>query len=126
MPAEYIENIFNLQYVMLRKSLGTSIAILNIDEFIIIICAQAGYEVAIRDIEQRFVDGGMSNIKKNLGRSVEKKKITQDDMDSILGRINPTLDLKVAASNVDLVVEVVRAGRYGRKTGKGVCDYTKR
>ncbi len=47
-------------------------------------------------------------------------------MDSILGRINPTLDLKVAASNVDLVVEVVRAGRYGRKTGKGVCDYTKR
>ncbi len=126
MPAEYIENIFNLQYVMLRKSLGTSIAILNIDEFIIIICAQAGYEVAIRDIEQRFVDGGMSNIKKNLGRSVEKKKITQDDMDSILGRIKPTLDLKEAASNVDLVVEVVRAGRYGRKTGKGVCDYTKR
>ena len=71
------------------------------------VCAQAGYEVAIRDIEQRFIDGGMSTIKKNLGRSVEKKKITQDDMDSTLGRIKPTLDLKEAASDADLVVEVV-------------------
>jgi len=28
------------------------------------VCAQAGYEVALRDIEQRFVDGGMNTIKK--------------------------------------------------------------
>jgi len=71
------------------------------------VCAQAGYQVAIRDIEQRFIDGGMNTIKKNLGRSVEKGKMTQDEMDTVLGRINPTLDLKAAATDADLVVEVV-------------------
>jgi 3-hydroxybutyryl-CoA dehydrogenase len=71
------------------------------------VCAQAGYEVAIRDIEQRFIDGGMNTIRKNLARDVEKGKRTQADMDAILGRIKPTLDLKAAAAGADLIVEVV-------------------
>ncbi|MEN6358732.1 MAG: 3-hydroxyacyl-CoA dehydrogenase NAD-binding domain-containing protein [Smithella sp.] len=71
------------------------------------VCAQAGYEVALRDIEQRFVDGGMNTIKKNLIRDVEKGKLAQDEMNAILGRINPTLDLKEAAAGADIVVEVV-------------------
>jgi 3-hydroxybutyryl-CoA dehydrogenase len=71
------------------------------------VCAQAGYEVALRDIEQRFIDGGMNTIKKNLGRDVEKGKKTQEEADRILGRLKPTLDLKEAAGDADLVVEVV-------------------
>ncbi len=71
------------------------------------VCAQAGYEVAMRDIEQRFLDGGISTIRKNLQREVEKGKRTQAEMDGILGRIKPTLDLKEAAGDADLVVEVV-------------------
>jgi len=71
------------------------------------VCAQAGYQVAIRDIEQRFIDGGMNTIRKNLARDVEKAKRTQADMDAILGRIKPTLDLKAAAADADLIVEVV-------------------
>ncbi len=74
---------------------------------IVQVCAQAGYEVAMRDIEQRFIDGGMNTIRKNLARDVEKGKKTQADMDAILGRIKPTLDLKAAAADADLVVEVV-------------------
>jgi 3-hydroxybutyryl-CoA dehydrogenase len=71
------------------------------------VCAQAGYDVALRDIEQKFVDGGMNTIKKNLGRDVEKGKMTQDQMNAILARIKPTLDLKEAAAGADIVVEVV-------------------
>ena len=71
------------------------------------VCAQAGYEVALRDIEQRFVDGGMNTIKKNLARDVEKGKMTQAHMEAVLGRIKPTLDLKQAAAGADVVVEVV-------------------
>ncbi|MBA4397852.1 MAG: 3-hydroxybutyryl-CoA dehydrogenase [Syntrophus sp. (in: bacteria)] len=71
------------------------------------ICAQAGYEVTMRDIEQRFIDGGMKTITKNLAREVEKAKRTQADMDAILGRIKPTVDLKEAATGADVVVEVV-------------------
>jgi 3-hydroxybutyryl-CoA dehydrogenase len=71
------------------------------------VCAQAGYQVAMRDIEQRFVDGGMNIIKKNLAREVEKGKRTQADMDALLGRIKPTVDMKEAASDADVVVEVI-------------------
>lgn len=71
------------------------------------VCALAGYDVALRDIEQRFVDGGMNTIKKNLSRDVEKGKVTQEQMNAILARIKPTLDLKEAAAGADVVVEVV-------------------
>ncbi|MCX5849447.1 MAG: 3-hydroxyacyl-CoA dehydrogenase NAD-binding domain-containing protein [Deltaproteobacteria bacterium] len=71
------------------------------------VCAQAGYEVTMRDIEQRFVDGGMNTIKKNLGRDAEKGKITKEQMDTVLSRIKPTLDMKEAATGADVVVEVV-------------------
>ena len=71
------------------------------------VCAQAGYQVAMRDIEQRFIDGGMKTITKNLARDVEKGKRTQEDMNAVLGRIKPTLDLKEAAADADVVVEVV-------------------
>ncbi|HOG06602.1 MAG: 3-hydroxyacyl-CoA dehydrogenase NAD-binding domain-containing protein [Syntrophales bacterium] len=71
------------------------------------VCAQAGLNVTMRDIEQRFIDGGMNTIRKNLSRDVEKEKKTQADMDAILGRIKPTLDMKEAAGQADVVVEVV-------------------
>jgi 3-hydroxybutyryl-CoA dehydrogenase len=74
---------------------------------IVQVCAQAGYQVAMRDIEQRFVDGGMNNIRKNLAREVEKGKRTQADMDALLGRIKPTVDLKEAAADADVIVEVI-------------------
>jgi 3-hydroxybutyryl-CoA dehydrogenase len=71
------------------------------------VCAQAGYTVTMRDIEQRFVDGGMNTITKNLSRDVSKGKKTQEEMDAILDRITPTLDLREAARNADVVIEVV-------------------
>ncbi len=71
------------------------------------VCAEAGYEVALRDIEQRFIDNGMNTIKKNYSKAVEKGKKTQEEADAILGRIKPTLDLKEAAGDADIVVEVV-------------------
>ncbi len=71
------------------------------------VCAEAGYRVAMRDIEQRFVDSGMSNIKKNLSRDMEKGRRTQAEVDAILARIKPTLDLEEAAKDADVVVEVV-------------------
>ena len=71
------------------------------------VSAQAGFQVTLRDIEQRFIDAGINTIKKNLSRDVEKGKKTQENMDAILGRIKPTLDLKEAAGKADIVVEVV-------------------
>ena len=71
------------------------------------VCAQVGYTVSMRDIERRFLDGGMNAIKKNLARSVEKQKIRQEDMSATLSRITPILDLKEAAKDADLVIEAI-------------------
>ena len=71
------------------------------------VCAQAGYNVTMRDIEKRFIDGGISSIEKNLLRDVEKGRKSQKEMDAILERITPTLDLREAAKNADIVIEVL-------------------
>ncbi len=71
------------------------------------VCAQAGFRVTMRDVEQGFIDGGMNTIRKNLLREVEKGKKTKEDMEEAIGRIRPTLNLKEAAGDADVVVEVV-------------------
>jgi len=71
------------------------------------VCAQAGFQVTLRDIEQRFVDAGMATIKKNLERNVKKGKMDRSETETILGRIKPTLDLKEAGDGADIVVEVI-------------------
>jgi 3-hydroxybutyryl-CoA dehydrogenase len=71
------------------------------------VCAQAGYEVTLRDIEQRFVDSGMQTITNNLARDVQKGRKSQEEMDTILGKITPTVDLNTAAAEADIAVEVI-------------------
>jgi 3-hydroxybutyryl-CoA dehydrogenase len=71
------------------------------------VCAQAGMEVTMRDIEQRFIDSGMKAITKNINRDVEKGKKTKAEADAILARIKPVLDLKEAAKDADVIVEVI-------------------
>jgi 3-hydroxybutyryl-CoA dehydrogenase len=68
--------------------------------------SQAGYEVVMRDIEDRFVEGGMANITKNLDRSVKKERITAEDKDAILGRIKGTTNME-DLKDVDFIVEAV-------------------
>ncbi len=66
--------------------------------------AQAGYEVIMRDIEERFVEKGMATITKNLEKSVKKEKITEKVKNEILGRIVATTDMGLA-KEADVVVE---------------------
>ena len=70
--------------------------------------AQSGFEVSLRDIEDRFVQGGLNNIQKSLQRFfVEKDKMTQSEADAIMARIKGTTDLKEAASGAPLVIESI-------------------
>jgi 3-hydroxybutyryl-CoA dehydrogenase len=61
----------------------------------------------MRDIEQRFIDNGMNMIKKNLDNDVKKGRKTPEEVATILSRITPTIDLKQAAGDADVVVEVI-------------------
>jgi len=70
------------------------------------VCAAAGYEVVLRDIEDRFLERGLNTIRKSLSRFVEKGKISQDEMDTILSRIKPTTSLD-DLEGVDVVIEAI-------------------
>lgn len=70
------------------------------------VAAQSGYEVVMRDIEQRFIDGGVESVKKNLSKGVKKGRITEEQMETTLSRIKPTLDMG-DLSGSDLVIEAV-------------------
>lgn len=70
--------------------------------------AQNGYEVTVRDIEDRFVQNGIGGIQKGLQKFfVDKGKMTQAEADAMMARINGTTDLKEAVTGVQLVVESV-------------------
>jgi 3-hydroxybutyryl-CoA dehydrogenase len=71
------------------------------------VCAKAGFEVFIRDMEDRFVENGLTTIKSNLDRAVSKGKLDKDEADAVLGRITGTTDLTRAAGEADLVIEAI-------------------
>lgn len=68
------------------------------------VCAQAGYDVLLNDIQQSFFERGLSVITKNLTRDVEKGRKTADEKMATLSRIQMSLDLK-DASDVDIIIE---------------------
>ena len=47
------------------------------------VAAQAGYQVIMRDIEDRFVENGLKAIDKFLAKSVEKGKMAEDQKKAI-------------------------------------------
>lgn len=70
------------------------------------VAAEAGFQVIIRDVEDRFVQRGMDTIRSNLNRAVSKGKLEQGKADEILGRIRGTTSLRDLA-DVDLVIEAI-------------------
>lgn len=55
------------------------------------IAAQAWYSVIMSDIEDNFVEGGLTNIAKFLTKSVDKGKITAQDKAVSMGWIKTTI-----------------------------------
>lgn len=72
------------------------------------VCAQVGkYDVNMRDIEQRFLDSGMTMINDSLARFVKKGTLSEEESRKVLGLIHPTLDLEEAVQKADFVIEAV-------------------
>ncbi len=69
------------------------------------VCAMAGFEVVLRDIEDKFLDRGLSNIRKSLEKFASKGKLGED-VETIMGRIKPTTKLEDLA-DVDVVIEAI-------------------
>ena len=66
--------------------------------------AKAGFKVLLRDVEQPFLDRAMDTISKNLEREVTKSKITAEQRNEALGRIEPAVG-RAGLALCDFVVE---------------------
>lgn len=70
------------------------------------VAAVAGHHVVMTDTSQKATDAGLAAIEKSLDRFVAKEKISAEDRDAALGRIETSTELD-AASEAGIVVEAV-------------------
>ncbi|MBI5017205.1 MAG: 3-hydroxybutyryl-CoA dehydrogenase [Deltaproteobacteria bacterium] len=68
------------------------------------VCAQAGYSVVVREINDEFLKAGLAKIEKTIGGAVAKGKMAEADGKAVLGRIRGTTRLEDFAG-CDLVIE---------------------
>ncbi|MBI5014967.1 MAG: 3-hydroxyacyl-CoA dehydrogenase family protein [Deltaproteobacteria bacterium] len=71
------------------------------------VSAAAGYEVFLRDVEDRFLQRARETMEKSLDRMAKKGKIAEEEVAKILGRVKGTTDFGEAVSEADLVIEAV-------------------
>ena len=71
------------------------------------VCAMAGYNVTLRDIDSSLLDKALERVKWSLSKLVEKQKITQIEADRIFYRITPEVDLELSLRDTDLLIEAV-------------------
>ena len=69
------------------------------------VAAMSGYKVNLYDIKKEFVDKGMGKIKDSLAKQVSKQKMSQADMDAIMGRFSGFTVMKDAVKDADYVIE---------------------
>ena len=68
------------------------------------VAAQAGFRVVMSDVAETLIQKGLASISKNLSRLLEKAKMSAQEKEEILGRIQGTVKIE-AMSQVDFVVE---------------------
>ena len=67
--------------------------------------AQQGFDVILVDIVESALERAVATIAKNLDRMVAKEKITVEDKQATLARIETRTDMKSAMAQADVVVE---------------------
>ena len=70
------------------------------------VCAQAGFDTIVREIDQKFIDRGFGFIDKTLSRAVEKEKITEQQKKAAQEKLRSTLELE-DLKDCDLIIEAV-------------------
>ncbi|WP_117590989.1 3-hydroxyacyl-CoA dehydrogenase family protein [Haloprofundus halophilus] len=71
------------------------------------VSAMGGHDVTLRDIEDGLVADGLAAIEANLDGGVERGKVSEDEREATLARLDGTTDLAEAVADAGLVVEAV-------------------
>jgi 3-hydroxybutyryl-CoA dehydrogenase len=70
------------------------------------VCAQAGRSVTVIEVSEEYLNKGLGGINKQLGKMVEKGKLTAEDRDASVGRLRGSTRLEDAAG-ADIVIEAI-------------------
>jgi 3-hydroxybutyryl-CoA dehydrogenase len=68
------------------------------------VCARSGYEVVVREVNSELLQRGLGRIEKSLSKGVSRGKLSQEEADRAMARIQGTLAL-ADFGDCDLVVE---------------------
>ncbi len=71
------------------------------------VCAQAGYEVWVRDIKQEFLDKAKQSIERSLQKAVSKGKMSEEKAKEVMSRLRFSLEMEEVVKDADIVIEAV-------------------
>ncbi|TVR63663.1 MAG: 3-hydroxybutyryl-CoA dehydrogenase [Gemmatimonadales bacterium] len=71
------------------------------------VCAQSGLHVRMVDISREAVEAGVATISKNMDRQVRKERMTPEEKEAALARIQTFTDPAEAAPGAQLIVEAI-------------------
>jgi len=71
------------------------------------VCAMAGMEVRLFDLEDAALQRGLDKVHSNLDKGVARGKVTEEQRDQALMRLAGSTDLETAVDGANLVVEAV-------------------
>ena len=81
---------------------------------IIQVLAMNGFDVVLRARRETSVENGIATVTKNLQKLCDKEKITAEDKDAALARINGSTDISIVA-DADLIIEAATEDMEAKK-----------
>ena len=70
------------------------------------VCARAGLDTVVREVEESFLEKGLARIGKSLDKAVEKGKLEADQRQATLEKVTGTTDIEQLA-DCDLIIEAI-------------------
>ncbi|NQT47381.1 MAG: 3-hydroxybutyryl-CoA dehydrogenase [Chloroflexi bacterium] len=70
------------------------------------VCARSGYSTVVLEVKQQFLDKGMGALTSSLEKAVSRGKLSEQERDATLGRLQGTLNVE-DFKDCDLVIEAV-------------------
>jgi 3-hydroxybutyryl-CoA dehydrogenase len=85
------------------------------------VCAKAGYETIVREVEEAFLKKGMARLEGSLAKAVEKGKLAAAEKEAIAGRLKGTTSLEDLA-DCDIVIEAIVENLEAKKETYAALD----
>ncbi len=71
------------------------------------LAAEAGYNVKVRDIEEKYLERGRQMITENYDRRIKRGGFTEENKKAVFNRLKFLVDVKEAVKDADIIIEAV-------------------